>query len=94
VGARKTDKIKDSLTGKGFVERDTHHCYFWLHIDGKRKAIFTFYSHGARECGDPLLKMMAKQLKLSRKQFDDLVDCPLNGEGYLEILREGGHIKE
>jgi hypothetical protein len=37
---------------------------------------------------------MAKQLKLSRKQFDDLVDCPLNGEGYLEILREGGHIRE
>ncbi|MDR2696883.1 MAG: hypothetical protein LBB40_00225 [Holophagales bacterium] len=92
MNALKTDKIKKSLTNKGFVEYDTHHCYFWLHVNGERKAIFTFYSHSAKECGDPLLNHMAKQLKLSRRQFDELIDCALSKEAYVKILRDNDNL--
>jgi hypothetical protein len=31
-------------------------------------------------------------MKLSRRQLNDLLDCPLSGEAYLEILRGNDHI--
>jgi len=55
--------------------------------------IFTFYSHGTHECNDRLLGKMAKQLKLSRAQLDDLIDCTLGEEAYVKMLRERGEIK-
>lgn len=35
---------------------------------------------------------MARQVKLNRKQFLDLIDCPLSSEGYIDLLRAAGHI--
>ena len=31
-------------------------------------------------------KSMANQLKISIQQFDDLLECPLGKEGYIEIV--------
>jgi hypothetical protein len=66
--------------------------YFWLHIDGERTHIRTYYSHGARECDDRLLHSMAEQLKLSKKQFCDLIDCVLSGETYVKTLGNEGYL--
>jgi hypothetical protein len=49
-------------------------------------------SHGMRECDDYILARMAGQLKLSRRQLDDLLDCPLSKDAYVEILRNKGCI--
>jgi hypothetical protein len=92
MGQRPVRKIRSSLLGKGFVEDNTHHRYFWLYVDGRKAEIFTYTSHGAHECGDHILARMAGQLKLSRRQLDDLLDCPLSGEAYVEMLRGNGHI--
>jgi len=82
------------LTSKGFVEDETrHHRYFVLTIDGVESEIRTRYSHGAKECGDYHLGEMAKQLHLSRHQLDQLIDCSLSGDQYIEILKNAGHIK-
>jgi hypothetical protein len=32
-------------------------------------------------------------MKLSRAQLDDLIDCSMSGEAYVEMLRERGVIK-
>ncbi|WP_297901534.1 hypothetical protein [Metallibacterium sp.] len=43
--------------------------------------MFTKTSHGARELDDGLLGRMAKQCRLSRADFDRLIDCPLDRDG-------------
>jgi hypothetical protein len=35
-----------------------------------------------------ILSLMARQLHLTKKQFLDLIDCPLDEAGYRGILRD------
>jgi hypothetical protein len=93
LSPRKTRDIENALLDKGFRVDDTHHSVFWLYIHGKKTSIHTRISHGKEEYGDRLLGKMAVQLKLRRKQLDSLIDCPLDGEGYVELLVDAGHIK-
>jgi hypothetical protein len=92
MSPRPTRTIRGSLLKKGFVEERTHHLFFWLHVDGRRTDVYTFISHGAKECDNVLLALMARQLKLSRAQLDALIDCWMGGEGYVEALRGLGEI--
>jgi hypothetical protein len=89
-----TRPTRQILTKKGFVEDTKHHYNFWLYINGKKSFIHTMFSHGAKECGDSLLGEMAKQLHLSRKEFDDLIDCALGEESYLRIVKDRGALRE
>jgi hypothetical protein len=56
-------------------------------VDGEKKKVYTHYSHGAKECDGYILGRMAKQLRLSRSQLNDLIDCRLGAEAYVKILR-------
>jgi hypothetical protein len=85
MSPRQTRQIRTSLLKKGFAEDDTHHHYFWLMVDGKRTSIRTHYSQGEKECADWHQGQMAKQLKLSRKEFDDLINCPLQRETFIKL---------
>jgi len=94
MSPRPTRIIRNALIKKGFVQpEDTDHQVFHLFVNGEKVHIRTRYSHGARECDDFILGQMAKHLKLSRAQLDNLVDCTMSGEEYIEILRERGEIK-
>jgi hypothetical protein len=84
--------VAAGLRKKGFVERANRHKRYVLWVKEKKTAIFTEISHGEKEIGDPLLGVMARQLKISRSQFLDLIDCPLSREEYAEHLRKAGHI--
>lgn len=68
--------------------------YYTLYCNGKKTSIFTKISHGKTEIGEPLLGMMAKQVKLSKEKFADLVNCPLSKERYLEMMKQQGYVKE
>jgi hypothetical protein len=35
---------------------------------------------------------MARQVSLTKKQFVDLVDCPLTREAYEDILKKAGNL--
>ena len=93
MSPRKTRVIENSLLDKGFRVDSTHHEMFWLYFNGKKTSIRTRLSHGKEEYGDKLLGRMAVQLKLRRKQLDLLIDCPLDGEGYAQILTDAGYLK-
>ncbi len=89
---RATREIKSSLIRKGFEEDNTHHHYFWLMVDGKRTRVRTRYSHGAKECDGWIQKRMAEQLGLEPKEFEDLINCPLQHKTLVDILERRGVI--
>ena len=90
------DQIVRSLLKKGFKEEECkHHRQFFHVVDGRETGIKTFISHspGIKVYGDELLAKMKGQLKLhSKKDFIDLLNCPLSAEGYIAKLQENGEI--
>ena len=61
-------------------------------IDGDRTEVFTKMSHGRAEVGADLIARMAKQCRLSKDEFLQLVDCPMTGSEYVEMLKSRGHL--
>lgn len=93
MATMKTADIIKSLGIKGFEQQTTHHEIFWFKHNGKKTSIRTRVSHGEREIGDNLIGMMAKQVKLKKSEFEDLIACPLSKEEYEKILIAKGEIK-
>ena len=69
--------------------RSTGHNYGWLTVSDK-KILRVHYSHGKGELIDKIMHKIRGQLKLSEKDFKDLVACPLTYEDYLDILKRKG----
>lgn len=84
---RKQRDIATGLKSKGFNEDSSgHHIYYiLLDADGRKSTIKTKMSHqsGGAEISDNLIGKMARQVKLSTREFLNLVDCPLSREEYL-----------
>lgn len=82
----KSRTIKSGLQRKGFeIDKKGHHIYFRKIVDGKDIGAWTYISHGHSEVGDNILSKMAKQLNLNKSQFEDLVNCPMNEDEFIEI---------
>jgi hypothetical protein len=80
---RKQADVERALRNKGFTQSESHHHFFIYHsIAGLKTPVKTKTSHGQREISDDLLGKMAQQVKLSKGDFLDLVDCPLSREAY------------
>ena len=84
--------IASGLQSKGFKRSNRHHVFFHLYINGRRTPVHTRISHGQRECGDSLISMMSKDLRLKPKQFKRLVTCPMSFQVYVKHLANEGHI--
>jgi predicted RNA binding protein YcfA (HicA-like mRNA interferase family) len=93
LGTRKNYNIANSLLNKGFEEKQSSHTRLIYFIDGKKSSIFTVVSHGKKEISDDLMHKMAKQMKLSYKQFCDVVDCPMSKEELREFYLEEKIVK-
>ena len=86
---RKRDLIIENLTGKGFEVSDGDHIFLvYRRTDGRKTAIRTKLSRGTshRDVSDAILGQMAKQVRLNKKAFLELVDCSLNRDAYEEIV--------
>ena len=84
-------QLECSLERKGFQKQERHHHFFiYFTIDGKKTNIRTKTSHTQKRktIGNPLLKEISRQCCLTKSQFLDLIDCPLNREQYEKILIE------
>ena len=88
ASALSQDEIEAGLERKGFLRSNRDHRYFILYVDGKKEGT-TFLSHGKnKDVGASLLNAMAKELGLNKKDFVDLIRCPLSTENYLAIKKE------
>lgn len=89
---RDAKDVAANLKRKGFTPDDGDHTFYRLFVGGKNTGIRTKISHGEKEIHDGLLGQMAKQTKLVKKEFLELVDCPMTLERYVELLRERDHL--
>jgi hypothetical protein len=86
---RRQSEVEKSLLAKGFRSKEGDHNFFHYYSKaGKKTIVFTKTSHGSREIDDSLLGRMAKQVRLSKGDFDRLIDCPLDRDSYEAKLIE------
>jgi len=82
--------IDSALTKKGFEKTsDGDHVRYYLYDPQTRATLAqTKMSHGVfgKAISSPLISQMARQLHLMKTQFLNLIDCPLDEDGYREIL--------
>jgi hypothetical protein len=81
---KKRRDVEAGLLRKGFQRDEGDHHYFTYQrlSDGKYTGIFTKTSHSGDDLDDFLLGRMARQCRVNKKQFIDLVDCPLSRQDY------------
>ena len=87
--------VEASLLAKGFKKVEGDHSFFIFHDKtGKKSPVRTKTSHGtsSKQLDDSLVSMMAKQCRLTNKDFKDLVNCPLSRQAYEGKLAELGAI--
>lgn len=86
--------VESALLRKGFRRQNARHRRLFYHdLRGDQTAVFTILSHGSdRDIGDDLVARMARQCHLSRREFDDLIRCPMSRQAYEARLRQDGHI--
>jgi hypothetical protein len=90
---RKQKDVEGALVSKGFALREgDHHRFIYFTQAGKKTRVHTKTSHPGRLLGDDLLHAMAKQCRLSNKDFLALIDCPLDRQGYEALLANAGGI--
>jgi hypothetical protein len=91
MAQRDADDIKKALLQKGFFLVNNDHSFFYYYYN---QTIFTKISHGSKykSYGDDLLGKMARQLRITKQELLRLIDCSLQKDDYLEILRKKGFI--
>ena len=92
---RSARNVRRGLLRKGFLLSESRHQRFrYYRLDGDKTNMVTLMSHGSDgDIGDRLLAEMARQLHLTRRQFDNLVDCTLSQDDYEAMMRRDGFIR-
>jgi hypothetical protein len=88
---RKKIDVESALKRKGFNQTEgDHHWFVYVTIEGEKTTSRTKTSHTQKmkDIPDNLLSQMARQCKLSKRDFLDLIDCPLSREAYEDILKD------
>jgi hypothetical protein len=92
---RPKDKVTSALVSKGFVPRGAHHVmlvYYTTTGQKTRACTKTSHTPKMKDITDGLLAQMAKQCRLSTREFLGLVDCQVSRTAFEELLRERGEI--
>ena len=88
--SRSARDIDSTLARKGFQRTNDgdHMRYYFYDQQTGATLSQTKMSHGAfrKTIGAPLISQMARQLRLTKKQFLELIDCTLEEEGYRVLL--------
>lgn len=87
----KSHKVTSSLKKKGFVEEPRDHMTYTLRDEnGQLTSVWTKVSHNGQDIDKYLIKQMSWQTRLSKKEFEDLINCPLTKEKYFQKLKDKG----
>jgi hypothetical protein len=68
-----------------FRKKRSDHYQGWFYLNGSKSKRLTV-AKGRKPIPRKTYSSMAKQLGLTVKQFDDLLDCPLTLTRYLKII--------
>ncbi len=85
-------KTYANLKKKGFTDSNHNskdHKYLEFFFNDKL-VLHTKISHNNEDIRDPLIKQMSFQCNLSKSEFIDLANCPMNRETYINILQDKG----
>lgn len=94
-----TRRVEQGLRKKGFKSDDTlhnrdHNVFRYVTSDGLVTDIWTKTSRGRsgskKDISGDLLDWMADQCGLKRREFVDLVNCPMTRDEYEKTLAERG----
>ena len=91
---RDARKVKQNLLKKGFVEVQGAKHIQYVFVYKGNEVCETFLSRNNQDIYDNLISAMAKELHLDRKDFLDLIDCPLSEEDYIKILKDKDLLQE
>jgi hypothetical protein len=72
--------------------RSTHHLIGWFIFKGV-KILKTRVSLGRGDIPEKVANAMRNQLKLTDREFRDLIGCQLHKAGYIKILKNKGLIR-
>ena len=93
---RRRKAVESALQAKGLagVEGD-HHYFVYFTSDGRKSRARTKTSHSPKvqDIADNLLGQMARQCLLTKPEFLNLVDCPMDRADYEKRLVELGEIE-
>lgn len=85
--------VEKALRKKGFKQIPTdHNSFVLIDREGKRTLIRTKTSHNKQDIDSYLINKMCKQLHLSKKDFEDLIRCPLSKDKYFSMMEQAGNI--
>ena len=84
--AQEFDRLVKKLQ---FQVRDTKDRHAWFIWEG-RTIVRTKRSHGSGDV--PFHHKIVKQMHLTETEFKDALDCAIDCDGYVEILRKRGLI--
>ena len=92
----KSREVEASLVRKGFrVAQSKHRHFIYFTAAGERTEVVTILSHGGnRDLSRFLERNMAQQCRLTRREFDDLIRCPMSQSQYESRLRATGRITQ
>jgi len=62
----------------------------WYVLDGKRVTRVTAPKKHKKTVGTGLADQIRKNLKLTKPEFRDLINCPISGSDYERIIRDKG----
>jgi hypothetical protein len=80
------NKVHRALSEKGFTPKNgPKHIIYKYYFKGKKTRVYTFMSRPPGMLNDNLIGIMAKQTKLEKKEFIELVECTLKKEDLLQI---------
>lgn len=86
-------EIERALLKKGFVRKDRKDRLFVLMTDGQKSRISTILSHTSNmDYGDNLLALVAAQMKLSKRELLEFVECTLSGSKYADLMIDRGWV--
>lgn len=94
---RKREQVQSALLRKGFVKSENDHTkLIYFTMNQRKTSVWTKTSHGSshKELTDNILSQMAKECRLSNREFSQLIDCPMTRKEYEDILRSRKHISE
>lgn len=90
----KARDVESALKQKGFQEAPKRdHKYFFFYLDGKKTSVNTKISHSDSEIHDQNCSLMARQMRLTNRQFKEFISCNLSLEEYTKLLTQNGHVR-